>query len=329
MADAEIPPTQGSSFSEEEGVLVTFVLITYGQEGCVAEAVKGALSQTYSPLEIILSDDCSPDGTFDVMQRLAEEYDGPHKIILNRNKKNLGIATHFGKAVSLAQGEFIVVAAGDDTSMPERVERLAGRWLESDRMAKVIISDCYRRDAEGQQVVSRSYLPPLREDPLMDIIERRKPKVTVHGAVASYDMELFRRFDQMIPGLVNEDRVLLFRSFLLGGGIECVEEPLVEMQTGESTRKINILVTLAARIKAVEQHLLDLGKIEEVSNRAALVKSAEKKLLKYRTQFLYKRREMTFSECAGLCKKNLASWLFAGAEGLKRLFNQGIYQRAD
>ena len=54
-------------------------------------AIEGAFAQTYQPLEILLSDDCSPDGTYRVMQEMAAAYAGPHRVILNRNPKNLGI----------------------------------------------------------------------------------------------------------------------------------------------------------------------------------------------------------------------------------------------
>jgi glycosyltransferase involved in cell wall biosynthesis len=50
----------------EERPLITFALFAYNQEQFIAEAVQGALSQTYSPLEIILSD-WSADSTFHVM----------------------------------------------------------------------------------------------------------------------------------------------------------------------------------------------------------------------------------------------------------------------
>ena len=39
--------------------LVTFYVIAYNQSRFVREAVESALAQTYSPLEILLSDDCS------------------------------------------------------------------------------------------------------------------------------------------------------------------------------------------------------------------------------------------------------------------------------
>lgn len=71
--------------------LVSYVLTAYNVEEFIEESVKCAFSQTYENLEIILSDDCSTDNTFNIMKKMADEYDGPHKIVLNRNEKNLGI----------------------------------------------------------------------------------------------------------------------------------------------------------------------------------------------------------------------------------------------
>lgn len=101
--------------------LVSYVLTAYNCERFIRNAIQAAFNQTYSPLEIILSDDCSTDRTFDIMKEMVEEYQGPHKILLNRNTRNLGITQHMNKAyLELATGEYIVAAHGDDVSIPER-----------------------------------------------------------------------------------------------------------------------------------------------------------------------------------------------------------------
>jgi cellulose synthase/poly-beta-1,6-N-acetylglucosamine synthase-like glycosyltransferase len=46
--------------SDDNRPLVSFILLTYNQERFVNEAVEGALAQTYTPLEIIISDHCCP-----------------------------------------------------------------------------------------------------------------------------------------------------------------------------------------------------------------------------------------------------------------------------
>ena len=51
--------------------LVTFALFAYNQEQYIREAIEGAFAQTYQPLEIILSDDCSTDRTFEIMREMG------------------------------------------------------------------------------------------------------------------------------------------------------------------------------------------------------------------------------------------------------------------
>ena len=65
--------------------LISYCLITYNQEKYIKEAVLSALSQTYHPLEIIISDDCSTDNTFDIVRETINNYLGGHNIILNLN----------------------------------------------------------------------------------------------------------------------------------------------------------------------------------------------------------------------------------------------------
>ena len=88
------------------------------------ESVKCTFDQTYSTLEIVLSDDCSTDGTFEIMKQMAEKYNGPHRVVLNCNDHNLGITKHMNKAYfELAYGEIIISAHGDDVSLPERTQK--------------------------------------------------------------------------------------------------------------------------------------------------------------------------------------------------------------
>ncbi|MEW6406693.1 MAG: glycosyltransferase family A protein [Chloroflexota bacterium] len=96
--------------------MINFYIIAYNQERFVAEAVAGALAQTYSPLEVVLSDECSDDRTFAIMQDMARAFKGPHKIVLNRNEKHLGVGAHINRILELCTGDWIVASAGDDVS---------------------------------------------------------------------------------------------------------------------------------------------------------------------------------------------------------------------
>ena len=103
--------------------LISFILITYNQENFVRDALDGAFAQTYSPMEIIIADDGSKDGTPKVIEEYIAGNKGPHKVVFCHNKKNVGIAQNVNNAMALAKGEYLIIAAGDDKSLPERAQR--------------------------------------------------------------------------------------------------------------------------------------------------------------------------------------------------------------
>ena len=207
-----------------ERPLVTFVVIAYNQERFIREAIEGAFAQTYEPLEIILSDDCSPDGTFEIMQEMAAAYKGPHKVVLNCNEPNLGLVPHIDRAMELVSGEFIVVNAGDDISVPDRTERLASAWLESQKTLSLVHSAVMSTTAERKPIGLRR--PPERiiKTPTPRTIIAEKSHVI--GASAAWSREVFDKYGPLGRGLSTEDRIIPFRASALGG-IGYIDEPLV------------------------------------------------------------------------------------------------------
>ncbi|WP_164102731.1 glycosyltransferase [Candidatus Laterigemmans baculatus] len=186
-----------------------FALFAYNQEGYVRAAVEGALSQTYSPLEIILSDDCSSDRTFQIMQEMAAAYVGPHSVRCRRSSVNSGLARHINDVVSEINAEYVCVAAGDDQSMPSRVEHLAAEFRRTGAIS--IFSNCIAIDESGREMGSyyRKCLDVDRDQVLRN-------KIGVLGASHAFHMDVFRVFGPLRADVVFEDLALAFRAALLG-----------------------------------------------------------------------------------------------------------------
>ncbi|MBN2503234.1 MAG: glycosyltransferase [Anaerolineales bacterium] len=210
----------------EERPLITFMLIAYKQEQFIAEAVQGAFSQTYTPLEIILSDDCSPDRTFKIMQEMAEQYQGPHTIVLNRNECNLGMIGNINRVMEIAKGELIVAAAGDDISFPERAERLCEAYLASDRRAYSIFSNGYWMDEHGKQMNPLRKRPVLSEELTLESYVAREKPGFINGCAHAWRRETFDIFGPLPIDVSSEDTTIPFRSALLGQ-IIYLHDPLV------------------------------------------------------------------------------------------------------
>lgn len=208
-----------------ERPLITFMLLTYRQEQFVAEAVAAALAQTYQPLEILLTDDCSPDGTFRIMSEMVEAYTGPHKIVLNRNPVNLGICAHINRAVELSSGVLIVAAAGDDISLPERTLTMYQHWQAHGADADSLFSDAFFIDEAGERT-GRLYenTAPNFASSLDEAVQRGG--IGVPGCTHVFSKRSFDLFGPIDPEVMSEDMVIPFRS-LLGGGVRFVDLPLV------------------------------------------------------------------------------------------------------
>lgn len=213
----------------QERPLVTFALIAYNQERFVREAVEAALAQDYSPLEIILSDDFSSDKTFEIMGEAVSRYHGPHSIRLNKNEKNLGISAHLNALMAMVATDFVVIAAGDDVSEINRTSVLVKAWIDSGRRALSIHSSA--RDMDENGVFTGRLSKGCSDDALADLRCHASRNLCVLGAAHAWDMSLIRRFDPILPSVINEDVVLPARAALLGT-VRFVDMPLVRYRQG-------------------------------------------------------------------------------------------------
>jgi glycosyltransferase involved in cell wall biosynthesis len=207
-----------------ERSLITFAVVAFNQERVVAEAVQGTLGQTYNPLEIILSDDCSPDRTFEVMKKQVANYSGPHQVQVRRNEKNLGLIGHINCIMDLAKGELIVIAAGDDISLPHRTERIWEEYVASGCTACSLFSNAIWIDETGQR---QGLLRRVPTNPTKLTVECFASSfLAVNGCTHAWHRKVFDVFGPMLEMTNFEDVVIPFRSALLGQ-VRYIDEPLV------------------------------------------------------------------------------------------------------
>lgn len=244
---------------------VTFAVLTYNQAGVVGEAVSAALAQDYPNMQLLLSDDCSTDGTFEALQASVEGYAGPHDIRLNRNGSNLHIGAHVSVVNALAEGELIVGAAGDDISLPHRARRIAETWLQQKRLPGVLHSACYRMHGDNLSLYGSNCLQDLQS------LERAAASTAhVIGATEAWDRSMFLAFGDLRPSLVHEDNAIPFRSLLVGRPVAYIDEPLVKYRQGTGISTIygsthaspgERKLMLSRYLDATLQRLEDLSKV--------------------------------------------------------------------
>ncbi len=217
--------------SKEESPLVTFALFCFNQEAFVKEAVEGALKQDYANLEIIISDDCSTDRTFDVIRETVAGYAGPHVVRLVRNVQNLGLLPHIFSRGREAKGEIVVMAAGDDVSLPTRVTRLVNAF-EGDVDVESTFSLVTIIDSRGETIQSVAERPIGLGEPKIYLRRPTNRYSVIQGCSAAYKRSLFDLKGEEFKGCPED---LLFSLYIniRQKRIRRVDQPLVKYRSHE------------------------------------------------------------------------------------------------
>ena len=97
--------------------LVSIIMPSYNTAEYIADSIKSVLKQTYENWELIIVDDCSTDGTDEVVKKFSDK-----RIRYFKNKKNSGAAVSRNRALKLAQGRWIAFLDSDDLWSSKKLE---------------------------------------------------------------------------------------------------------------------------------------------------------------------------------------------------------------
>ena len=278
LAIQAAPSAATTPESEAGKPLVSMLLIAYHQPDTVGEAIAGALAQDYSPLEIVISDDASSDGTWDAIQHAVVGYAGPHRLVLNRNPQNLGIGAHISRLVELSRGELLFVTAGDDVSLPHRCSTTVQAWLATGKRLDLIASPLLDLDAQGR---THGTLRPSDLGRYRSATEWVAQPPYVVGAGQAWTRRMFERFGPLPRGTAAEDLILVFRAIVSGGAVT-LDEPLVRYRRGglSGRRRAMRAEDVKRRLlKSAEHSLVELPQILRDAERAGVREAVAPALL--------------------------------------------------
>lgn len=98
-----------------EKIKVSVCMITYGHEKFIEEAINGVLMQEIDfEIELIVSNDASPDNTHEVVMSIIENHPRGSWIKYIKQESNLGMMPNSVFILKACKGEFIAICEGDD-----------------------------------------------------------------------------------------------------------------------------------------------------------------------------------------------------------------------
>lgn len=195
--------------------LATYALFAYRHEAFVAEAIRSVARQTYRPLELIITDDASPDGTRQKIDEALLDFPSDIPVIRINHAQNQGIPGVINAAVRQASGRVIIFGAGDDASEPERVAwtmRLFANPRVSFVHTAVSVIDADGKLVEGRQGEGSG-------DAALSMLGMLQGKDNpINGASCAYRLDVFRAFAELPLRILREDVLLPIRGLMLGEG---------------------------------------------------------------------------------------------------------------
>lgn len=151
--------------------LVSIICLCYNHERFLAEALNSVLAQTYPNLEIIMVDDCSSDGSVDIIKQYLQTYPQLKFIGTGHNRGNCA-AFNMGWRVS--HGDFLIDFATDDVLLPDRVTQQVAAFRQLGSSYGVVYSDAEYISDSGNHLYfhSRKYKAAPDGDVFAEVLRR-------------------------------------------------------------------------------------------------------------------------------------------------------------
>ena len=210
--------------------LVSFCILAYNQEKYIVECVRSALNQTFSPLEIIISDDCSTDKTWTLIEKTVQGFSGVHSVKTFRNEQNLGLAAHFSLiACQKATGDYMIFLGGDDVSLSFHT-RVAMNYLSKFPKVSVFDFNCVVIDEDGEIKGGSTLNKTLQTFTIADYLSMRRIDSFAPGRLIR--KEIFQSFGPIDSSSPTEDSIIVLRA-LITGALMRIDEKLVKYRRHE------------------------------------------------------------------------------------------------
>ena len=100
-------------------MLISIITPTYNSQEEIEETYLSIKSQTYSNWEWLVTDDCSEDDTFNILNELSAN---DERIKIFRNKNNLGAAHSRNNSIVHSSGDYLAFIDSDDLWLPSKLE---------------------------------------------------------------------------------------------------------------------------------------------------------------------------------------------------------------
>ncbi len=101
-------------------LLVSIITPTYNSSQFISQTIESILAQTYTNWELLITDDCSADDTYTILEKYAQQ---DRRIKIYRLPTNSGAGAARNNSIREARGRYIAFCDSDDRWYPDKLEK--------------------------------------------------------------------------------------------------------------------------------------------------------------------------------------------------------------
>jgi glycosyltransferase involved in cell wall biosynthesis len=135
----------------EKGLTVSVAMATFNGASFLEAQLASIVAQSRPPVELVVSDDGSDDGSLEIAERFASQ--APFDVRIFRNPTRLGFAANFLRAARLCRGDLIAWSDQDDVWMPGKLARCVEEFEREPAVRLVVHSRLIWTPRQGRSSV--------------------------------------------------------------------------------------------------------------------------------------------------------------------------------
>lgn len=308
--------------------MISVAMITYNHRPYIAQAIDSVLQQnTGFPVELLIGEDCSTDGTRDLVFDYQKKH--PERIRVITSERNVGVHQNLLRVERACTGKYVAYCEGDDfwqdpLKLAKQVE-----FLEARPDYSMVHCHCHRYVVASKRFEHDAYTVPRDLDDgdgYNDLLLHRRSVMTLTIVLRR---ELLHRILDNNPECSDE-------RFLMGdtqrclevarlGKVGCIHEPLATTnllpESASQSRDPNKALRFVMSGRALLLHYLSKYSVSPEIERSVRVRAARAVLWRAYQAQAYDVASSMYDECKRSLERlpaDVSLWHFGSKSGLHR-----------
>ncbi len=196
---------------------VSILVPVYNVADYIERCVRSLMEQTYSNIQYIFVNDCTPDNSEDIILSTIKEYPEREKnVLLLSHEKNRGLASARNTAVDNATGQFIFHVDSDDYVEKDAIEKLVKKQIETDAD---IVTGLSLMETKDVKIIMETREYSRKDENILDVI-RPSLRHTIWGRLIKKTLYTDNNIQAKEGSNVGEDVQVLSKLFFYANKTE-------------------------------------------------------------------------------------------------------------